>query len=96
METTNTYKVDFMPSEQIAELETNAKHQETRVLRYLKGKDEPLGASRIWLAVRKNPFEPLTSIRRALTNLQTKGKVVQHEDTEIGFYKRPEHLWSAK
>lgn len=36
---------------------------------------------------------PLTSIRRAMSNLTFKGKLEQTEKMRIGPYGKPEHLW---
>ena len=38
---------------------------------------------------------PLTSIRRAMTNLTTDGKLIKTNRYVIGIYDKPEHLWEA-
>jgi hypothetical protein len=36
---------------------------------------------------------PITSIRRAMTNLSTKGKLVKTDEKKIGIYGRNEFIW---
>jgi len=36
---------------------------------------------------------PLTSVRRAVTNLAAKGLIVKTDMTKPGVYGRPEHCW---
>mgnify|MGYP003118974616 CR=1 FL=1 len=36
---------------------------------------------------------PLTSVRRAMTNLTTDGKLMKTNRYVIGNYDKPEHLW---
>lgn len=38
---------------------------------------------------------PLTSIRRALTNLTKKGKLIKTDEKKIGIYGKPEYFWSV-
>jgi len=43
---------------------------------------------------RQFPAWPLTSIRRALTNLTTRGLLEKRAETITGLYGRREHLWT--
>jgi hypothetical protein len=36
---------------------------------------------------------PITSIRRALTNLSNKGKLIKTDEKKIGIYGRNEFIW---
>ena len=38
---------------------------------------------------------PLTSIRRAITNLTTDERLVRLDFQRTGIYGRPEHLWAV-
>ena len=39
---------------------------------------------------------PLTSVRRAITNLADRGHLVQTREMRIGLYGKPEHLWQVR
>lgn len=41
------------------------------------------------------PSAPLTSVRRAMTNLTHQGLLRKLDATKLGRYDRPEHLWTA-
>lgn len=96
-----TYKTDHFTAEQKNAAQANARHQEKAIEDYFKANpDLELGASEIWLRLFGGTYEgkgeaPLTSIRRALTNLRKKGVLRKLEATTIGFYDRQEHLWAA-
>jgi Fe2+ or Zn2+ uptake regulation protein len=85
------HKADWMPPQEQTSLLLSAGEQERRVVNYLK-EHSPAGASKIWEAIRK-PNEPITSIRRALTNLAEAGTVVKMDETRKGIYGKQEHLW---
>jgi hypothetical protein len=38
---------------------------------------------------------PLTSVRRALTNLSNQGKLIKTDEKKVGIYGRYEFIWSA-
>ena len=40
-----------------------------------------------------NNVWPLTSVRRAITNLSSDGELVKTNDKVTGIYGKPEHLW---
>ena len=87
--TTGLYGSDLV-KEQI-----NAQDQEGRILRLFKHSDEAyLSPSEvmkkyelIWNAI------PITSIRRALTNLTKGGKLVKTSVMKTGMYNKPERCW---
>lgn len=97
-----TYKTNHFTAEQKNAAQANAIHQETVIADYFKANPAlELGASEIWLRLFGGTYQgkgeaPLTSVRRALTNLQKKGVVRKLQATTIGFYDRQEHLWSAR
>ncbi len=65
--------------------------QENFVLDFFKCKQEPMSPSMVHKAC--NNLWPLTSVRRAITNLSTDGDLIKTNDTVIGIYGKPEHLW---
>lgn len=85
------HHAEFMPEPEQAALKHNANDQERRVLNYLR-EHHHAGASQIWQAVRVGN-EPLTSYRRALTNLQSAGLVEKMAQTVTGVYGKQEHTW---
>lgn len=73
----------------------NAKKQEDRIMVIMQAKRRPMSPSEIhsvylaWFTKRT----PITSIRRALTNL-TKADKLEKTDIQIqGIYGKPEHKW---
>ncbi len=70
-----------------------AKIQDDRVKLIYQVKNRPMSASEVW-QIYKTWFTncPLTSIRRAITNL-TPSYLTQTKETKEGLYKRPERIW---
>ena len=67
-------------------------------LTFVYGKEQLLTPSRIesqWINLLRGRkrFPPITSIRRALTNLTKKGKLEKTNKMEVGKYGKPEHCW---
>ena len=65
-----------------------AKSQEEEILNYFK------------FEIESTPFTilldfdyPITSIRRALTNLTKQGKLIKTNEKRIGMYGRSEYVW---
>ena len=58
---------------------------------------ETLGASEVWerlIASKQiSPKVPLTSIRRAITDLCSESKLIKSEVQKIGMFTKPEHCW---
>ena len=65
--------------------------QENYILDFFKRKQEPMSPSMVHKAC-DNSW-PLTSVRRAITNLSTDGDLIKTNETVIGIYGKPEHLW---
>ena len=69
--------------------------QEEQILAFFKDHKEPLfSPSMVYNAFHK--AWPITSVRRAMTNLTTAGELVKTSSTVTGMYGKPEHLWSLK
>ena len=76
-----------------------AKSQEESILnifrlqfRYFKYKPEILGMTPVDV-LDFFPKYPITSIRRALTNLTKQGKLIKTDEKRIGMYGRSEYVW---
>lgn len=82
---------------ELADCETKARHQEERVANlFKKHAPFPLSPSRVHSALGGDTFGPLTSVRRAVTNLQKAGVLEKLDRRMRGPYGRPEHLWRLK
>jgi response regulator of citrate/malate metabolism len=51
-------------------------------------------ASELWTELYKNTNTPLTSVRRALSNLAYEERVEKLAEKKIGMFGRPEHYYS--
>lgn len=89
------YSTDHFTEEQKAATKENAEWQESRILEFLRDGMAKASASDVWEICRKQD-EPLTSFRRALTNLAKQGKVEKLDEVKVGIYGRNEHLWRLK
>jgi hypothetical protein len=74
----------------LEEYEEKSSVQERAVLGYFR-KEQMASPSEVHRMVL--PFTPLTSVRRAITNLTGKGYLRKTRATVHGRYARPEHLW---
>jgi hypothetical protein len=73
--------------------EKKATSQDYEVLSFLKGYGQAT-ASFIWRQ-RFTTFTPLTSVRRALTNLEKEG-FIEKAGKQKGIYGRNEFIWKVK
>lgn len=73
--------------------EVKAQTQESIILRFF------LRTNRAWspsqVHCRTLPGHPLTSVRRAITNLERNGHLIKTDRKVQGVYGRPEHVWRA-
>ena len=70
--------------------------QEDIILKFFQDRPKrEMGPSSILIEVGLKNV-PITSIRRAITNLTTAGFLVKTENTVIGAYGKAEHLWKFK
>jgi predicted ArsR family transcriptional regulator len=89
-DTTNTSRAD------VAQYEQRAQRQDELVRAlFRKHSPFPLSPSQAHRALGET-FGPLTSLRRAVTNLERDGVLEKLEQTVRGKYGRPEHLWRLK
>lgn len=91
------HKDEHFTEEQKTKSRKSAESQEARILKHFAERSEllELSAGDLW-HVLNTGNEPLTSFRRALTNLAKQGKVEKLQSTEDGFYGKQEHLWRLK
>jgi hypothetical protein len=84
------HKAEWMSNEEQVSLKKNAKDQEGRILAYfeLHIKGSP---SQVFAAVAK-PGEPITSIRRAISNLTKDGRLIKTDELRKG-QGASEHVW---
>jgi len=77
----------------LREYQDKAKTQDERILEFMKqSNDRPITPSAAWNWIFKGSV-PLTSVRRAITNLTNDGHLVKTEAQTKGPYGRPEFVW---
>ena len=69
-----------------------AKSQEEAILKIFNIKDR-LSASEAWAIYDNKGNTPITSIRRAITNLYNDGKLFKTNERIIGIYGKKEHIY---
>ena len=92
MKKSNTYhNTTNQDKEFVNDAIRSCKNQEEKVIVILSIKRKA-SASEIWSFFSKVYLDntPLTSIRRALSNLTHEGKLTKEDKTKIGLYGRPE------
>ena len=57
-------------------------------------KHKKLSASQVW-KIYNNQLTPITSIRRAITNLCSRGTLIKTNETALGVYGKKEHLYKT-
>ena len=78
--------------QQLAEYEGRAIKQEDRILEYYASNwHTSISPSRVHRYLM--PDVPLTSVRRAITNLTNQGKLERTDKKVDGVYGRPEYCW---
>jgi hypothetical protein len=79
------------------EFENKAKHQDDRVLAFMRSKvGQSFTPAEVWKAIDPTGSTPLTSIRRAMTNLATAELLIHlHDKKKKGLYGRDNDTWIA-
>ena len=72
--------------------QSSAKSQEAEILRLFRSGYIALAPSEVLRLL--NTRAPITSIRRAMTNLTTQGLLVKLDSLQPGPFGKPEHAWS--
>lgn len=73
----------------------NCKTQESEILEYFRKQPEAtqLGPSQVWQILFEHTGVPITSIRRAMSNLTNGGFLEKLVVQQIGIYGKPEYFW---
>ena len=79
---------------ELAESHAKAKTQEKKILLCFHDKGNPLSASVICDIL--NDANPLTSIRRALTDMTNQGDLEKTDKKVMGRYGKREHQWQLR
>jgi hypothetical protein len=79
----------------LKEYTEKAKSQDEIILELYK-KHKRLSPSRVFVLMQGIAPAPITSFRRAISNLTKDGKLVKTNETVLGIYKRPEYVWEIK
>jgi Fe2+ or Zn2+ uptake regulation protein len=78
----------------LKESHRKAKTQEEVIYSFFLMHGKPLSPSQV---LKKLNLEcPITSIRRALTNLTNEGKIIKTGVKTVGLYNKKEHLWRLR
>lgn len=86
------YNTNKENPEEFADSSRKAKRQEIVIYDLFLLFNEPLSPSMVCKALDEK--WPITSIRRAMTNLTDDGMIVKTQETVKGVYGKNEHLWS--
>lgn len=86
--TTNEKGFDLQKSHE------KARNQEEIIYSFFLTHGKPLSPSQV---LKKLNLEcPITSVRRALTNLTNEDKIIKTDVKVVGLYGKKEHLWRLK
>lgn len=88
------YNTTNVEGEELRDYQIKADSQEKKILILFK-KNKRATASQIWKEYGMNNA-PLTSVRRAITNLTNKGLLLKTDSKFDGFYGRPECFYELK
>jgi hypothetical protein len=81
----------------LEEFESIAGKQEREILSFFKLHwHREMSPSYVWQTLYGPAGAPLTSVRRAISNLTTKGHLEQTNNRQLGIFGRPEKLWKYK
>jgi len=89
---THHYNTTNEAGTQLRLFDVQAENQENEVMRVL-GLLKAASPSKIYKYL--GTKYPITSIRRALTNLTQTGKLTKTDSKATGLYGRPEYVWKA-
>ena len=86
------YNTNSESPTQAAESTAKTQKQELVILAFFKKQREPLSPSMVHKAFLE--IWPITSVRRAMTDLTLAGELVKTKETVPGAYGKREHLWA--
>ena len=90
------HNTNHLTGNDLAEAEKTCQTQEEKVLKvFASNPEKALSPEQVrQMAYLQN--RPLTSIRRAITNLTEKGMLLKTNQMTIGMYGKPVHCWMLK
>ena len=72
----------------------NAEKQEAAVLALFRNRNRPMSPSMVHREIEKfGKRWPITSVRRAMTNLANEGSLTKTDLQVVGIYSKKEHCW---
>ena len=86
------YNTNQESLQEFSDSSQKAANQAAVILKLLELSKAPMSPSMVYKALREE--WPITSIRRAMTNLTDDGKIVKTQKTVKGIYGKKEHLWA--
>lgn len=86
------YNTNKERGDELINSDHKAKSQEEEILKIFNIK-ERLSASEAWAIYDNKGNTPITSIRRAITNLYNDGKLFKTNERIIGIYGKKEHIY---
>lgn len=93
---TNYHNTTSLHGKEIKNAHVKAHTQKVKVLELYKSGNE-YTASDIWIILcGPSTNTPITSIRRAITNLTNEEKLVKTTNMKIGIYGKPEYYYKLK
>jgi len=88
------YNTTKLSGTALVECEKDCQTQEAVILNYFNRRQgETISPSEIFIHFADIAHWPITSIRRAITNLTEQGKIVKTNTQRQGLYGKPEHCW---
>ncbi|OLY92476.1 hypothetical protein SAMN05444008_102408 [Cnuella takakiae] len=94
-ETTYHNTTNLSAQELMARVQRASKQKDAVLLIFLAKRGQKYAASQVHRSFTKaGKTWPITSIRRAMTDLMNEGHLVKLDETRIGPYNDPEHLYT--
>ena len=88
------YNTTSEKGQELKESHKKARSQEELIYSYFLTYGNPLSPSQVLEQLKLNC--PLTSVRRAITNLTLENKIIKTDEKVKGIYGKSEHLWRLK
>lgn len=89
------YNTTRLTGKELQDSTDKAVTQEDKVLIYFEHSKDLITPSEVWNAIFDTNLTPLTSVRRAITNLTKEEKLLKMDNTKKeGIYGKPEYYWT--
>jgi hypothetical protein len=91
------YNTNSLTGEDLKKAVSDAQRQEDAIFLLYKHTGKPYSPSQVLRLMEKAGKNwPITSLRRAITNLEKQGKLIKTDEMREGLYGKPEHTWIIK